>query len=65
MIKTGSNWLCKHAQCCRCHGNMQEYEKDDWNTSSLNFKWLCKREGLEKRWDYKIFIPIHSNLSYI
>jgi len=29
MIKKGSKWLCKHAQCCRCHENMQEHEKDD------------------------------------
>jgi len=35
MIKTGSKWLCKHAQCCKCHENMQAHEKDDWNTSSL------------------------------
>jgi len=65
MIKTGSKWLCKHVQCCRCHENMQEHEKDYWNTSSLIFKWLYKREGLEKWWDHKIFIMVHSNLSYI
>jgi len=35
LIKTGSKWLCKDAQCCRCHENMQEHEKDYWNTSSL------------------------------
>jgi len=34
-IKTGSNWLCKHAQCCRCHQNTQEYETDDLNPSSF------------------------------
>jgi len=28
MIKTSSNWLCKHAQSCRYHENMQEHEKD-------------------------------------
>jgi len=65
MIKKGSNWLCKHAQCCRCHQNTQEYERDDLNSSSLNFEWLCMRDGLEKRLDHKIFILVHSNLSYI
>jgi len=44
---------------------MQEHEKDDQNTSSLKFKWICKRERLEKRWDHEIFILVHSNLSYI
>jgi len=29
MIKTCSNWLCKYAQYCRCHENIQEHEKDD------------------------------------
>jgi len=29
MIKTSSNWLYKHAQCCRCHENMEEHEKVD------------------------------------
>jgi len=65
MIKTSSNWLCKHVKCCRCHENIQEHEKYDLNSSSLNFKWLCKREGLEKRLNHKIFILYHSKLSYI
>ena len=64
-IKIGSNWLCKHAQCCKCHQDTQEYEKDGLDSSSLNFKWLCKREGLEKRLEHKMFILVHSNLSYI
>jgi len=47
------------------HQNTQEYEKDGLDSSSFNFKWLCKREGLEKRLEHMIFTLVHSNLSYI
>ena len=38
LIKTGSNELYKHAQCCRCHQNSQEYQKYGLNPNSLNFE---------------------------
>ena len=37
-IKIGSNELYKYAQCCRCHQNTHEFQKDGLNPNSLKFE---------------------------